>query len=96
MQIPVTITTHYTPVVKNATTLIFTATFEDGSQKELHHLVRGKFRLSVIRATEIGKENAFVMSKDDGVLYRCDWTSVPAVGVFEKHYPPKVENYVIV
>ncbi len=74
---PVRITSHYTPIRKNTSVLVFTATFEDGSQKKIYHIIGDANRISAIRPCDIGKENATIVNPEFNILYHHDWTNVP-------------------
>lgn len=74
---PVRITSHYTPIRKNTSVLVFTATFEDGSQKKIYHIIGDvKNKIIAIRPCDIGEENAKTLDSRD-LLYRYHWTNVP-------------------
>lgn len=88
---PVLITRNATFFQKNGRTmqsLVFEATFGDGTKKVIRDVSRMKIDVTQWELDNVG--NWVVMGKDECPLYFRDWSANPTLGCFKKNYPPHI------
>lgn len=93
VQTPVLITRNATFFEKNGRTfqsLVFEATFADGTKKVIRDLSRMKIEVTQWERDNVG--NWVVMGKDECPLYYRDWSGNPTLGRFKKDYPRKISR----